>query len=99
MLLHSNSLLVLRLTFVGGHYLTPSGSRLHYWIQLGPPYQRLPNNVVIFPYPYHFALTSFKSLGYFPGHLHAFWLIYRKVQAEERYSVGGIQCKSHHTLA
>ncbi|KAF8716016.1 hypothetical protein AX14_012499 [Amanita brunnescens Koide BX004] len=28
-------------------------------------------------------------LGYFPGHLHAFWLIYKKMQAEERYGVGG----------
>jgi len=28
-------------------------------------------------------------LGYFPGHIHAFWLIYRKMQAEERYGSGG----------
>ncbi|KAF8341866.1 hypothetical protein F5887DRAFT_1062367 [Amanita rubescens] len=28
-------------------------------------------------------------LGYFPGHIHAFWLIYKKMQAEERYGVGG----------
>ncbi|KAI0336793.1 UPF0057-domain-containing protein [Cubamyces sp. BRFM 1775] len=28
-------------------------------------------------------------LGYLPGHLHAFWLIYRKMQAEERYGRGG----------
>ncbi|KAJ7484666.1 hypothetical protein FB451DRAFT_1233097 [Mycena latifolia] len=28
-------------------------------------------------------------LGYLPGHIHAFWLIYRKVDAEERYGEGG----------
>ncbi|KIJ06892.1 hypothetical protein PAXINDRAFT_91327, partial [Paxillus involutus ATCC 200175] len=28
-------------------------------------------------------------LGYFPGHIHAFWLIYKKMQAEERYGHGG----------
>ncbi|KIM85834.1 hypothetical protein PILCRDRAFT_817073 [Piloderma croceum F 1598] len=28
-------------------------------------------------------------LGYFPGHIHAFWLIYKKMQAEERYGYGG----------
>ncbi|KIM70281.1 hypothetical protein SCLCIDRAFT_102227 [Scleroderma citrinum Foug A] len=28
-------------------------------------------------------------LGYFPGHLHAFWLIYKRMQAEERYGHGG----------
>ncbi|KAF9068845.1 hypothetical protein BDP27DRAFT_1383422 [Rhodocollybia butyracea] len=28
-------------------------------------------------------------LGYIPGHIHAFWLIYKKMQAEERYGQGG----------
>ncbi|KAF8229774.1 hypothetical protein L208DRAFT_1401491 [Tricholoma matsutake] len=28
-------------------------------------------------------------LGYIPGHIHAFWLIYKKMQAEERYGSGG----------
>ncbi|KAK9894914.1 hypothetical protein P389DRAFT_211586 [Cystobasidium minutum MCA 4210] len=28
-------------------------------------------------------------LGYIPGHLHAFWLIYKKIQAEERYGPQG----------
>ncbi|KAJ9094345.1 hypothetical protein QFC20_006913 [Naganishia adeliensis] len=28
-------------------------------------------------------------LGYFPGHIHAFYLIYKKMQAEERYGAGG----------
>ncbi|KAI0342315.1 UPF0057-domain-containing protein [Trametopsis cervina] len=28
-------------------------------------------------------------LGYIPGHIHAFWLIYRKMKAEERYGRGG----------
>ncbi|PPQ89254.1 hypothetical protein CVT25_001338 [Psilocybe cyanescens] len=28
-------------------------------------------------------------LGYIPGHIHAFWLIYKKMQAEERYGNGG----------
>lgn len=30
-------------------------------------------------------------LGYFPGHIHAFWLIYRKMKAEETYGYGGYQ--------
>ncbi|GAA5899973.1 YqaE/Pmp3 family membrane protein [Sporobolomyces salmoneus] len=34
------------------------------------------------------ALTM---LGYIPGHLHAFWLIYKNAQAEERYGKGGFQ--------
>merc|ERR1712072_125858 len=29
------------------------------------------------------------ALGYLPGHLHAFWLIYQKVRAEERFGPGG----------
>lgn len=32
------------------------------------------------------------SLGYLPGHIHAFWLIYKKMQAEERYGDGGFRC-------
>ncbi|KAJ4468775.1 hypothetical protein J3R30DRAFT_3304686 [Lentinula aciculospora] len=28
-------------------------------------------------------------LGYLPGHIHAFWLIYKRIQAEERYGRGG----------
>ncbi|KIL62255.1 hypothetical protein M378DRAFT_798724 [Amanita muscaria Koide BX008] len=28
-------------------------------------------------------------LGYFPGLIHSFWLIYKKMQAEERYGAGG----------
>ncbi|KIO31849.1 hypothetical protein M407DRAFT_241611 [Tulasnella calospora MUT 4182] len=28
-------------------------------------------------------------LGYIPGHIHAFWLIYRKMKAEEKYGIGG----------
>ncbi|KAF8589165.1 UPF0057-domain-containing protein [Ramaria rubella] len=30
-------------------------------------------------------------LGYFPGHIHAFWLIYKKMKAEEQYGRGGFQ--------
>ncbi|CAL1709068.1 unnamed protein product [Somion occarium] len=30
-------------------------------------------------------------LGYIPGHLHAFWLIYKKMRAEEEYGRGGFQ--------
>ncbi|KAF8067640.1 hypothetical protein FPV67DRAFT_1492702 [Lyophyllum atratum] len=30
-------------------------------------------------------------LGYLPGHIHAFWLIYKKIQAEERYGHEGFQ--------
>ncbi|KAH9444704.1 hypothetical protein H4Q26_006263 [Puccinia striiformis f. sp. tritici PST-130] len=29
------------------------------------------------------------SLGYLPGHLHAFYLIYKRMQAEERYGQEG----------
>ncbi|KAG8946684.1 hypothetical protein FRC03_001314 [Tulasnella sp. 419] len=32
---------------------------------------------------------SLIRLGYLPGHLHAFWLIYKKMKAEERYGQGG----------
>ncbi|UZJ57109.1 hypothetical protein CBS101457_006429 [Exobasidium rhododendri] len=28
-------------------------------------------------------------LGYFPGHIHAFWLIYKKMKAEEQYGLNG----------
>ncbi|XP_006463865.1 hypothetical protein AGABI2DRAFT_194553 [Agaricus bisporus var. bisporus H97] len=28
-------------------------------------------------------------LGYLPGHIHAFWLIYKKMQAEERFGHDG----------
>ncbi|KIY45109.1 UPF0057-domain-containing protein [Fistulina hepatica ATCC 64428] len=28
-------------------------------------------------------------LGYIPGHIHAFWLIYKKIKAEEMYGRGG----------
>ncbi|KAG6888951.1 hypothetical protein C0995_004806 [Termitomyces sp. Mi166 len=28
-------------------------------------------------------------LGYLPGSIHAFWLIYKKIQAEEQYGSGG----------
>ncbi|TDL24588.1 UPF0057-domain-containing protein [Rickenella mellea] len=30
-------------------------------------------------------------LGYIPGHIHAFWLIYKKMKAEEQYGRGGFQ--------
>ena len=39
-------------------------------------------------------LTRRCSLGYIPGHIHAFWLIYKKNKAEERYGRGGYQCTS-----
>lgn len=28
-------------------------------------------------------------LGYIPGHIHAFWLIYRRMKAEESWGYGG----------
>ncbi|KAK8869964.1 hypothetical protein IAR55_000534 [Kwoniella newhampshirensis] len=28
-------------------------------------------------------------LGYLPGHIHAFWLIYKRIKAEEMYGHGG----------
>jgi Proteolipid membrane potential modulator len=34
-------------------------------------------------------------LGYIPGHIHAFWLIYKKMEAEERYGSGGFICESY----
>jgi len=34
------------------------------------------------------------SLGYIPGHIHAFWLIYKKMEAEERYGHGGFLCET-----
>jgi hypothetical protein len=37
---------------------------------------------------------SFVSLGYIPGHIHAFWLIYKKMEAEERYGNQGFLCES-----
>ena len=37
---------------------------------------------------------AYVSLGYIPGHIHAFWLIYKKMQAEERYGNGGFLCES-----
>ncbi|KAF8140537.1 hypothetical protein EV363DRAFT_1312752 [Boletus edulis] len=33
------------------------------------------------------------SLGVIPGHIHAFWIIYKKVQAEERRGQGGPICE------
>jgi len=30
-------------------------------------------------------------LGYLPGHIHAFWLIYKKMKAEEQYGRGGFR--------
>jgi len=29
------------------------------------------------------------TLGYIPGHVHALWLIYKKIKAEEMYGRGG----------
>ncbi|KAK0496243.1 hypothetical protein EDD18DRAFT_1165530 [Armillaria luteobubalina] len=31
------------------------------------------------------------SIGAFPGHIHAFWLIYKKIKAEELYGPGGYE--------
>lgn len=36
---------------------------------------------------------AYVSLGYIPGHIHAFWLIYKKMEAEERYGNGGFLCE------
>ncbi|PWN91245.1 UPF0057-domain-containing protein [Acaromyces ingoldii] len=32
-------------------------------------------------------------LGYLPGHIHAFWLIYKKMKAEEKYGLHGFVYK------
>jgi len=51
----------------------------------------------------NFCLTL---LGYIPGHIHAFWLIYKKAKAEEQYGIGnstyqgnGTYVPSHTTTA
>ncbi|KAK0480884.1 hypothetical protein IW261DRAFT_1335283 [Armillaria novae-zelandiae] len=36
----------------------------------------------------NFLLTL---IGAFPGHIHAFWLIYKKIKAEEMYGPGGYE--------
>ncbi|KAM0747558.1 UPF0057-domain-containing protein [Meredithblackwellia eburnea MCA 4105] len=36
-----------------------------------------------------FINIALTILGYIPGHVHAFFLIYRNAQAEERYGKGG----------
>ncbi|KAJ7437369.1 hypothetical protein B0H11DRAFT_2107750 [Mycena galericulata] len=38
-------------------------------------------------------------LGYIPGHIHAFWLIYKKMKAEERYGVGQFRYTGNGTYA
>ncbi|KAF7350525.1 UPF0057-domain-containing protein [Mycena venus] len=38
-----------------------------------------------------FISICLSILGYLPGHIHAFWLIYRKVQAEEKFGEGGFR--------
>ncbi|KAJ7039873.1 hypothetical protein C8F04DRAFT_1085183 [Mycena alexandri] len=38
-------------------------------------------------------------LGYIPGHIHAFWLIYKKMKAEERYGQGGFRYTGNGTYA
>ncbi|KAJ7284094.1 hypothetical protein C8J57DRAFT_1433026 [Mycena rebaudengoi] len=38
-------------------------------------------------------------LGYLPGHIHAFWLIYKKMKAEERYGAGGFTYTGNGTYA
>ncbi|KAF7289987.1 hypothetical protein MIND_01374000 [Mycena indigotica] len=53
----------------------PCCCRLHHWLLLRPAYQRTLDYV----------------LGYIPGHIHAFWLIYKKMRAEERYGAGGFR--------
>jgi hypothetical protein len=35
-------------------------------------------------------------LGFLPGQIHAFWLIYRKMKAEERYGATGFICEFFH---
>lgn len=51
-----------------------------------------------FSLPTRISLTcSLKySLGYVPGAIHAFWLIYKQMQAEERYGSGGFLCAPIH---
>jgi len=38
-------------------------------------------------------------LGYIPGHIHAFWLIYKKMKAEEQYGIGGFVYTGNGTYA
>ena len=80
---------------------TCSGSHRHR-VQLRSSHQHSPDNVSSL---YHRKRNEcigkvdcsadwvpITSLGYLPGHIHAFWLIYKKMQAEERYGNGGFQC-------
>ena len=39
------------------------------------------------------GVSVYNRLGYLPGEIHAFWLIYRKMRAEERYGQGGFVCE------
>ncbi|KAJ7232969.1 hypothetical protein B0H12DRAFT_985598, partial [Mycena haematopus] len=36
-----------------------------------------------------FISICLSIIGYIPGHIHAFWLICRKVKAEEQFGEGG----------
>ncbi|KAG9104315.1 hypothetical protein FRC07_009817 [Ceratobasidium sp. 392] len=35
------------------------------------------------------AVAIMSGLGYIPGHIHAFYLIWRRMEAEEKYGAGG----------
>jgi len=37
-------------------------------------------------------------LGYIPGHIHAFWLIYKRMKAEERFGAGGYRYMGNGTF-
>ncbi|GAA5980159.1 hypothetical protein JCM11641_006932 [Rhodosporidiobolus odoratus] len=42
-----------------------------------------------------FINIALTLLGYIPGHIHAFYLIWRNAQAEERYGQGNIAYKGN----
>ncbi|CAG7847059.1 SubName: Full=Uncharacterized protein {ECO:0000313/EMBL:CCA77029.1} [Serendipita indica DSM 11827] len=37
-------------------------------------------------------------LGYIPGHIHAFWIIYKRMKAEETYGHGGYRYTGNATF-
>jgi hypothetical protein len=85
---------VLILILTGRYPLPPCCGWVHHRLQLRSPHQYLSYHVRPLDRGFESPsdLDRFDSLGYIPGHIHAFWLIYRRMQAEERYGHGGFKC-------
>ncbi len=78
----------------GRHHLSSRRRRILDRLQLRPSHQHMSYTVRPTLHVGIPRFDSFYSLGYIPGHIHAFWLIYKKMQAEERYGSGGFRCAS-----